>query len=125
YRRLKDMDVEGIDTAVLFPSGAASMCAVSDPALEAALYRAYHRWLGEYCSAGGGRLRGVALAVMRDAELGAAEVRRVADEPWVVGILISPHMGELNLDDPAFDPLWSVAEDLDLPVCVHAACGRP
>jgi predicted TIM-barrel fold metal-dependent hydrolase len=92
---------------------------------EAALYRAYHRWLAEYCSADGSRLRGVAVAVMRDAELGAAELRRIADEPWVVGILISPHMGERNLDDPAFDPLWAAAVDLDLPVCVHAACGRP
>jgi predicted TIM-barrel fold metal-dependent hydrolase len=24
-----------------------------------------------------------------------------------------------------FDPLWTVAQDLDVPVVVHAACGRP
>jgi predicted TIM-barrel fold metal-dependent hydrolase len=125
HRRLKDMEVEGIDIAVLFPSGAASMSAVPDPQLEAALYRAYHRWLAEYCAADPNRLRGVALAVMRDAELGAAEIRRIADEPWVAGILISPHFGERNLDDPSLDPIWSVAQELDLPVCIHAACGRP
>ena len=34
-------------------------------------------------------------------------------------------MGDLNLDDPGFRPLWEAAVRLDLPICIHAACGRP
>uniref|UniRef100_A0ACD5GRL1 Uncharacterized protein n=1 Tax=Desertifilum tharense IPPAS B-1220 TaxID=1781255 RepID=A0ACD5GRL1_9CYAN len=43
--RIQDMDREGIDIAVLYPSGTTSMCAVQDPYLESALYQAYNRWL--------------------------------------------------------------------------------
>ena len=56
HHRLADMTTEGIDAAVLFPSGVASMCAVPDPMLETALYGAYHRWLGDYCAADTRRL---------------------------------------------------------------------
>ncbi len=124
-RRLRDMDTEGIEVAVLFPSGTTSMCAVDDPDLESALYRAYHRWLAAYCSQDSRRLRGVALVCMREPTLAVDELLRVASEPWVVGVLFSPHVGNRNLDDRALDPLWAAAQDLDLPVCVHAACGRP
>ena len=124
-RRLSDMDAEGISVAVLFPSGASSMCAVQDPKLEAALYRAYHRWLGDYCAKDGTRLSGVALVVGRDASLGAAELNRIAGEPWVVGVLMPAHVGERNLDDLSLDPIWAAAQDADLPICIHAACGRP
>ena len=123
--RTKDMDTEGIDIAVLFPSGVTSMCAVADPRLESALYRAYHRWLGEYCSAYPDRLKGVAVVNMRDVQLGVEELQQVAREPWVVGALCCPHVGEKNLDDPGFRPLWEAAVRLDLPICIHAACGRP
>jgi len=124
-RRLRDMDIEGLDVAVLFPSGTTSMCAVPDPRLEAALYRAYHRWLAEYCSAAPDRLRGVAVMCLHDPALAVAELRRVSEEPWVVAALVPPHIDDLNLDQPRFDPIWEAAQDIDLPVVVHAACGRP
>jgi predicted TIM-barrel fold metal-dependent hydrolase len=125
HRRIKDMDVEGIQAAVLYPSGTPSMCAVPDTRLEAALYRAYHRWLADYCAAYPKRLKGVAVVSMRNLELGIEELQRTAKEPWMVGVLCSPHMDDLNLDHPCFYPLWEAAQDLDLPICIHAGCGRP
>lgn len=123
--RLADMDKDGIDVACLYPSGAASMCAVEAPDLEAALYRAYNRWLEEYCSANTKRLKGNILVSMRHADLGAAEIRRLGSQDWVSGVMISPHMDTFNLDHPRLEPIWQAALEFDLPICIHAGAGRP
>ncbi|MDY7012938.1 MAG: amidohydrolase family protein [Cyanobacteriota bacterium] len=123
--RVKDMDKEGIDIAILYPSGATSMCAVREPQLESALYQAYNRWLADYCAPYPNRLKGLALVSMRSPELGVAEIRRTAEASWMVGILISPHMDDFNLDDPRLERIWETAQDLDLPICLHAGAGRP
>lgn len=123
--RLQDMDKEGIDVAVLFSSGATSMCAIQAPDLETACYRAYNRWLAEYCSADTRRLKGNVLISLRHPEFGVEELRRVADEPWVGGVLASPHMDDFNLDHPKLNPIWETAQAYDLPICIHAGAGRP
>ena len=123
--RLQDMDEEGIDVAVLYPSGAASMCAVESPDLEAALYRAYNRWLEEYCSADKRRLKGNFLVSMRHADLAVEEIRRLGNAEWVGGIMLSPHMDGFNLDHPRLEPIFRAALDYDLPICIHAGAGRP
>jgi uncharacterized protein len=125
YVRLRDMDLEGIDIAILYPSGATSLCVIENPELETAVYRAYNRWLAEYCSANTGRLKGMILISMPHPHLGVQEVLRVADEPWVVGILLSPHMDDYNLDHPRFNPIFEVAQHHNLPICFHAGAGRP
>ncbi len=123
--RLKDMDIEGIDAAIIFPSGAASMCAIQDPQLESAMYRAYNRWLAEYCSPDTDRIKGNILISLRHVDLAIEEIHRVANEDWVGGIVITPHIDNYNLDHPRFHPLWAVAQDYDLPICIHAGSGRP
>src|SRR6185437_10072314 len=58
---LHDMDREGVDTAVLFPTvGLYIMWAdFIEPKLSAAICRAYNNWLADYCSADRDRLHGV------------------------------------------------------------------
>lgn len=123
--RLRDMDKEGIDAACCFASGAASMCAIQDAQLETAMYRAYNRWLAEYCSEDTNRIKGNVLISLRHPELGVEEIMRVADQDWVGGIMISPHVDNYNLDHPRFRPIWQAAQDVDLPICIHAGTGRP
>ena len=123
--RLRDMDTEGIDAAIIFASGAASMCAIEDAQLETAMFRAYNRWLAEYCSEDSARIKGNVLISLRHPELGVEEIMRVADEDWVGGIMISPHIDQFNLDHPRFHPIWQAAQDVDLPICIHAGSGRP
>ena len=45
HKRIPDMDLDGIDAAFLYPSMGLFAGAVHDPALAAALCRAYNRWL--------------------------------------------------------------------------------
>ena len=92
---------------------------------EVAMIRAYHRWLADYCAAYPARLKGVAIAPMRQPDRAAEEIRRVANEPWCVGIYLSAHMEDKLLDHPAFHPIWKACVDTDLPACFHGGTARP
>ena len=51
HARVRDMDLEGIDVNMILPSGGVpAFCALEDVALEQAMYRAYHRFLADYCA---------------------------------------------------------------------------
>src|SRR5882757_7542926 len=104
--RIKDMDREGIDVAVLFATVVSSFCALESVEFEVAMVRGYHRWLADYCAAYPNRLKGVAVVPMRSPEHAADEIRRAAKEPWCVGVYLSSHMEDKLLDHPAFHPIW-------------------
>ncbi len=120
HARVRDMDLEGVDVNMILPSGGVpAFCALEDVALEQAIYRAYHRFLADYCAPYPDRLTSVVLVSARDAEASVAEVRRCGEQPWPVGVFpICPP--ELTLDDPAWEPIWAAAEAHDLTVVIHS-----
>jgi len=120
HARVRDMDLEGVDVNMILPSGGVpAFCALEDVALEQAMYRAYHRFLGDYCAPYPGRLTGVLLVSARDPAGSVAEIRRCANEEWPVGILpICPPA--LTLDDPEWEPIWAAAQAHDLTVVIHS-----
>ncbi len=123
--RIKDMDREGIDVAVCFATIVSSFCALKSVDFEAAMVRAYHRWLADYCAAYPKRIKGVAVVPMRAPELAAEEIHRVAREPWCVGVYLSSHMEDKLLDHPSFHPIWRACVEEDLPACFHGGTARP
>jgi predicted TIM-barrel fold metal-dependent hydrolase len=125
HLRIKDMDREGIDVAVVFATVVSSFCALKTVDFELAMIRAYHRWLADYCAAYPSRIKGVAVVPMRAPELAANEIHRVAKEPWCVGIYLSGHMEDKLLDHPDFRPIWEACQDEDLPACFHGGTARP
>src|SRR2546426_3838638 len=70
--RLADMDLEGIDVAVLFGGSlsSAAIGLVENPALALATCRAYNDWLAEYCGAAPERLKGVAVVPFQGPQAG-------------------------------------------------------
>src|SRR5438477_378505 len=60
-QRLADMDTEGIDIAVLYPSIGLNFWALTDADAAACLARAYNDWLATYCAADPTRLYGAAM----------------------------------------------------------------
>lgn len=61
--RLADMDLDGIDAAVLFGGGPLG---TTNSELYIESFRAYNRWLADYCSNNVNRLAGVAYLPLRD-----------------------------------------------------------
>src|SRR5499433_1942487 len=106
--RIADMDCEGVDVNLLLPSGwFGTWTTVEDTRQELALYRAYHRWMADYCAAYPDRLSGVILVSGRDVRGSLAEVARCAAEPWAVVLhtfTVMPPYAPGGLD--TWDNLW-------------------
>jgi uncharacterized protein len=122
HQRLKDMDSEGIDVSVLFPSIGLGFVAITDPELAAAACRAYNNWMKDFCAIAPNRLRSVAPVPLHDVAGAIAEMRRVAVQHGVKAILVrsNPYNRRL-LSDPANDPFWAEAQALDCTIALHAA----
>ena len=120
HARVKDMDLEGVDVNMVLPSGGVpAFCGLDDVALEQAMYRAYHRFLADYCAPYPERLTSLVLVSARDAAASVAEIRRCGEEAWPVGVFpICPP--ELSLDDPDWEPIWAAAQAYDLTVVIHS-----
>jgi predicted TIM-barrel fold metal-dependent hydrolase len=123
--RLRDMDDEGIDIAVLFGAGlAGTLPALDDAGLAAALAVARNTWLGEYCAADPKRLKGTAALPQQNIQASLVELTRAVCELGFVGASIFPNVKGRHLGDPYYFPLYEAAERLNVPICVHMFLGR-
>jgi predicted TIM-barrel fold metal-dependent hydrolase len=84
--------------------------------------RAHNRWLAELCADSPDRRAGVAIVpILADVDAAVAEVRRARASGLRGGILI-PAMWRPYppYHHPRYEPVWSVCEELDLPIHVHS-----
>jgi predicted TIM-barrel fold metal-dependent hydrolase len=123
--RLRDMDVEGVDVDLVIPgTWATASSGLGDVTLTEGLYRAYHRYMRNYCGADPNRLKGLILAPGGDLDWAIAEVRAMAREPWVGAVWLVLPEG-LPIDDPDLNPLWDVMNDANLPLIHHSFFYEP
>jgi predicted TIM-barrel fold metal-dependent hydrolase len=123
--RIADMDYEGVDVNLTLPSGwFGTWTSGDDVGLELAMYRAYHRWMNDYCGAFPKRLGGVILASARNVDASLAEIGRWAKSPWAWGVLAYAPVGT-PLDHPTLDPIWAAAAEHDLGVILHTFTVMP
>jgi predicted TIM-barrel fold metal-dependent hydrolase len=117
--RLVDMDDEGIDVAVLYPT--AMLTWVEEADVFGAACRAYNNWLHDYCSADTNRLYPVALVPLQDPAAAVTEMTRAVEQLGAKGVMIrpAPYIAGTKLNDPAYDSFWAAAADLDCPIGVH------
>lgn len=122
--RLLDQDIDGVRGEVLYPSMAMSMFGVADPAFQAALFRAYNRWVADYCAHAPDRLFPIMLVSLDDVAAAVHEVERVRDAGGR-GVMIShdPSPGP-NYSDRVYDPFWAACAAAGLPVSLHILTGR-
>src|SRR6185437_10801465 len=93
--RLKEMDTDMVDAAVLYPTPRVSqlMTGTVDPELHLAMVRAYNDWLIEYASYEPSRLGALPMLPMRGIDQSLEELDRVAGKTSVAGVLMGcfPH----------------------------------
>ncbi len=118
--RLADMDAEGIDQVVLYPTIGLYFSVVPEAQAAVALATAYNDWLAGYCAAESRRLFGAAMLPLQDPEGAARELRRAVTELGVVAGFVRPNpcLGR-SLSDRAYDPVWDAAEELGVPIGIH------
>lgn len=124
-KRMVDMDLEGIDVAVLFPPGSGEEWAMDDPKFAAALCSTLNDARAEYASHAPDRLKLVAKLPMIEPELAAAELERCVSEHGFVGMVTATHIREKNLDHESFEIVWRTAARLGVAVCTHGGGQAP
>ena len=127
--RLRYMDEMGIWAMVLYPNvggfGSQQFLKLGDPDLMRVCVEAYNDFQTEWASADPRRLLPITSTPFWDIDAAVAEVRRCADMGHR-GILFTgePHkFGQPMIGDPAWNPLWETAVELDLPISFHIGSG--
>ena len=121
--RVKNMDLDGVDGDVLYPSISLSGWMIPAGDLVSAMFRAYNDWLAEYCKPHPGRLRGLAILNVDDVSEAVAELQRAANM-GLVGAMIPVGPLEPPYYDPVYEPLWAAAQDLEMPLTFHVGTAR-
>jgi predicted TIM-barrel fold metal-dependent hydrolase len=117
--RLKVLDAEGIDAAVLYTTvGLLWEAELEDAELSQAYTRAYNRWICEFCS-GSDRLVATAHLSLSDPRAAARELERAVGE-GAKGAYVAPFTHDAKpLGHPDNEPVFAAAQDLDVPFAIH------
>ncbi|WP_083419907.1 amidohydrolase family protein [Pseudofrankia sp. BMG5.36] len=140
-RRLADLEADGIVAEVIYPNTVPpfypnNSLVEQPPAPNAgdlerrwAGLRAHNRWMADFCAAAPGRRAGICQIMLHDLDAAVAEVRWAKENGLFGGVLLPgapPGSGVPSLYDPEYyEPLWSVCEELDMPVNHHSGSAAP
>lgn len=122
--RMTDQDRDGIAAEVVYPTlSLQSTFATPDPELQLGLARAYNDWSAEIFSPYPDRFAVAAIVPMLDVQAACDEAKRVRD----IGhrsLFLPAQVPTRPYNDPAYDPFWSLAQDLGIPLTFHAGTGH-
>ena len=122
---IKDMDADGVDVSIVYPTvGLLLYCTVQDGDLLTAIFKSYNDWLAEFCNAIPQRIKGIGMLNVDDVQVGVRELDRCA-KMGLRGAMIPVYPPEGRAyESPEYEPLWAAAQDLDMPLGLHAATNR-
>ncbi len=119
-RRLKDMEIEGVDVQVLSPipvtfaydfssQGALELSQMQNEEIAKAVAESPEHFIG------------LGTVPLQDPGSAASEVRRVVTKLGLVGVEIGTNILGRNLDDPGLEPFWQACEEVGAVIFVHPA----
>jgi hypothetical protein len=117
------MDERGVDLQVIYPTFFLS-CPSDKPDIELELCRAYNRWMADSTERSNGRLRWVVVPPYLSTDAALAEIEWGKDH-GACGVLKRGTEQNRPASDPIFHPFYEAAEDLGMPICMHAGSGDP
>jgi predicted TIM-barrel fold metal-dependent hydrolase len=121
---LKDNEADGVFGSVLYPTLGLALYRLADSGLFSAICRGYNSWLAEFCEAGRGRLKGVAMLNTDDPNEAADELERAHRIGLSGGLIPTSNSEEHRYDTDRYGPLWAVAESLEMPLSLHLGTDR-
>jgi predicted TIM-barrel fold metal-dependent hydrolase len=121
--RLRDMDRLGIDVQVLYNTIFIEQL-TERPEVDAAICRAWNRWLADIWKQSKGRLRWCMVPPLLSLP-DALDEMRFAKQNGAVAVSIRPLEGRHLIVDPCFYPIYEEASRLDLAMGLHIANGNP
>ncbi len=138
-RRWRDEESDGVVAEVLFPNTIppffpsfvlfAPPPAPEDYARRLAGIRAHNRWCADFVAEYPHRRAGIGQVFLNDIDDAIEDVRWIKAHGLRGGVLIPNIPPDVKwvkpLHHPAYDPLWAVCEDLEIPVHSHGGTGSP
>ncbi|MCB9745136.1 MAG: amidohydrolase family protein [Alphaproteobacteria bacterium] len=123
---LEDMDADGVDVALLFPTLALGNYTIPAGPVGCALSRAYGRWVTEWASTAPRRLRVAYPLNLYDMENALRDARWAVETLNATALmLIALPVRGIPLHDPSFDALWALATELNVTVAIHSLSSLP
>lgn len=121
--RIVEMDADGVDAEVLYPTPrlSAAIAANRDVEYHLAMVRAYNDWMSEFVEYAPDRFGGILWIPNRGVEEAVAEIERMAGRPGVRGamVLAWPH-GGLSLR-PEDDKVFATLVERGLSLNIHVS----
>ncbi|MFD7599743.1 amidohydrolase family protein [Streptomyces mirabilis] len=115
--RLAAMDAQGVDVQLVSPSPSHYHYWADEETAEK-IYRLAGEATAAHCAAAPDRLRGLGLVPLQHPQL-AVRALDHALEQGLSGVEISSHAPGRELSDPAYEPLWSRAEESGAVLFLH------
>jgi len=122
-QRLPDMELDGVEAEVLYTTLGFRLFWLKDAGLQRACFRVYNDWLAAYCSYAPRRLKGLALISLYDPKEGAQELERCARLGLKGAMIWCSPPADQPYSSEIYEPFWAAAQDLDMPVSLHAITG--
>ena len=119
--RLRTMDEEGIDIAVLYCGLGQALGGIRDPELAVACHRVWNDWIAEWSSVDPERLVGTAVIPAHDPHAAAKEVERIAAMGLRAGVIRPNAVGGHALWSREFDPMYEALAAHRIPLALHGA----
>ena len=127
--RLAYMDEIGAWAMALYPNiggfGSQSFLGLKDPELMLACVRAYNDWLIDWISPDPRRFIPVMATPFWDVDAAVKEIHRCREIGHKAILFTSApqDFGMPYIGDPHWNPIWSAAQDVDLPISFHIGSG--
>jgi predicted TIM-barrel fold metal-dependent hydrolase len=119
--QLADLDADGIDVQVIYPTLCLNLNHLREPALAVDLARAYNDWLADFCAADPRRLKGVAMVALQDVDAAIREARRATAELGFVGVMLPTNCKDQDLGQRQYWPFYEAMQDFGVPLGMHCA----
>lgn len=122
--QVKDMDLDGIDVSIIYPSLGLQLFRVPENNLLNEVFRTYNDWVANFCKASPKRLAGIAMINVDVMDEAVRELERCKNIGMIGAMIpVYPLQGH-RYNSPEYEPLWEAANRLEMPISLHAATNR-
>jgi predicted TIM-barrel fold metal-dependent hydrolase len=108
----------------LFPSLGLIFYSIASSELLTAVCRTYTDWVIEFASQFPDRLKAMAMINLDDIDVAVGELERARDKGASGALIPVSAMAGKPYDSPEYEPFWSAAESLQMPLNLHIATNR-
>jgi predicted TIM-barrel fold metal-dependent hydrolase len=123
-QRVRELDIDGVDAEVLYPSvncGATVWEQIADIDAQRAVFHAYNAWLAEeFCAEAPDRLFGVG-TIPRTGLEDAIDEMRYCKEAGLRSVVLRAFPTGGSKPTTYDDRFWAAALDLDMPISIHVS----